>query len=276
MQSLNTRMEVKLMSENVVLENQQDADREPEAVTRREAAEQFGKVAVAGAVAAAAVGGLAKFAHAEAAQAQWGMLVDLDRCIGCQACAVACKAENDVPLGMYRRRVHTVTVGKFPNVKRWFVPMSCMHCADPACLKACQEKAIAKGGEGLVQIDVDKCRKKKTCTTACPYRNISIHPVKEKADKCTFCAHRVKEGLQPACVQTCTGGALSFGNLADPNSDIAKAIKAKKAQQINPRPGVDTKPNFYYAGLTPELKKELTKLLSRKGEISPRELEDNI
>jgi len=205
---------------------------------------------------------------------QWGMLIDLKRCIGCQACTIACKAENDVPLGVFRRRVRTVMENSYPDTARHFVPISCFHCADPACLKKCPKKAIYKSAEGLVLVDEKKCEKKKVCTIACPYRNIFIDPLTSKADKCTFCEHRVKEGVVPACVQTCTGGALMFGDVGDSGSDISKAIKSANAKVLKPDAG--TSPSVYYAGLESGLEKKLTAMLKKRGQLKPATLEADI
>lgn len=243
-------------------------------VTRREALGEMGKLAVGGALAAVAAGGLASVANAQAAKGQWGVLVDLNRCTGCQACSIACKAENEVPLGVFRRRVRVLTSGKYPKTQKSFAPLSCMHCADPSCLKACKEKAIYKTADGLVLIDQDKCKNKRVCQTRCPYRNVFTNPVNKKAEKCTMCVHRVSKGLVPACVQTCVGGALTFGNIADPRSDVAKAIKKTGAKQLLASKG--TKPSLYYAGLAPDAEKALEKLLKKKGALKARELEDNI
>jgi len=262
------------MREEMVLDTDDRTPDDGGEISRRDAVEKIGKAAVAGVVAAVGLAGLARVASAEARKTRWGMLVDLKRCIGCNACSIACKAENDVPLGTFRRRVRPIITGKFPNVKKTFVPISCFHCEKPECLPKCTVKAISQKSDGFVLVDQDKCQKKKGCTVACPYRNISTNTAKQKAEKCTFCEHRVSSGLTPACVQTCTGGALKFGDLNDPSSEIAKAIKAGKARQLKPEAG--TNPSFYYAGLEPEVEQALNKLLSKKGEITPRELENDL
>lgn len=234
-------------------------------LTRREAFQAAGKAALGGAaVAALGIPGVARAAQAK----QWGMLIDLRRCIGCKACSVACKAENDVPLGVFRRRVRTKMEGAYPAAKRHFLPISCFHCAKPTCLEKCPEKAISKEPEGYVVVDKDKCKTKKVCTVACPYSNMFINPVTKKADKCTFCEHRVKNGLVPACVQTCQGEAILFGDLQDADSDIAKAIKANKAEVLKPDAG--TAPSFYYIGLPPGIDAIL-----KRGQEKPETLDND-
>lgn len=224
-----------------------------------------GSVALGGAAASIALGVPRK---ARAAQGtRWGMLIDLRRCIGCHGCSVACKAENDVPLGVFRRRVRTLMKGGYPKARRFFLPVSCFHCEKPACLEACPQQAIHKTEEGFVLVDKDKCITKKKCVPACPYNNMFINPEEIKADKCTFCEHRVKQGLVPACVQTCTGGAISFGDLNDGDSDIAKAVKANGAKVLKPEAG--TSPSFYYIGVEPGMEEQLF----GKGQFKPESFE---
>lgn len=251
--------------------------------TRREFFKATGTAALGGIAVATAVPGLARAAPANGAKQHWGMLVDLHRCIGCQACTVACKAENDVPLGTFRRRVRTVMTGKFPDARRHFIPISCFHCEEPACLAACEKKdcfegqmesAIHKTDDGYVVVDREKCKPDKTpCRTACPYHNISIDPASGKADKCTFCEHRVRQGVAPACVQTCQGGALMFGDLKDPSSEIAKAMAGNETRVL--RPKQETRPSFHYIGLEPEVQKVIESMVSKGKRLKPRDLEND-
>lgn len=241
-------------------------------IGRREALGNIGKAALAGVAGAVAIKSTAR--AAVKTPQQYGMLVDLRRCMGCQGCTVACKAENEVPLGVFRRRVRTFMDGSYPEAKRHFMPISCFHCKEPPCLKRCKENAIYKTEEGFVLVDPEKCKKKKRCLIACPYRNIFINPDTKKADKCTMCAHRVREGVLPACVQTCTGNALMFGDLNDPSSDIAKAVAANGAQVLKPEAG--TGPSFYYVGLEPDVKEKMEKkILRKRGQLKPGELEND-
>ena len=247
------------------------------ATTRRQVLGTAGKAALGGVAALAALGPAGAVAAAAGGE-RWGMLVDLTRCIGCNACSVACKAENDVPLGVFRRRVRPLMAGSYPDTQRAFVPISCFHCEKPACLEACKKAdvgAIYKTADGFVVIDQEKCEKKKRCTFECPYRNVFINPVDDKAQKCTFCEHRVKQGVAPACVQTCVGGALTFGDLNDPNSGITKAIKANKAKVLRPDKG--TSPSMYYIGLDADLEKQMVALLKKKrGQVRAAEMENDI
>jgi len=253
--------------------------------TRREFFKKGATAAFGGVVATATAPRLAR-AVTESGKTwakHWGMLVDLRRCIGCQACTVACKAENGVPLGVFRRRVRTIMTGTYPKATRHYVPISCFHCEKPACLDACakldcyigqEESAIHQTDDGYVMIDKEICKPdKKPCLTGCPYHNIFYDPVADKADKCTFCEHRVKQGVAPACVQTCQGGALMFGDLKDPNSQIAKAMASNQTKVL--RPKKDTKPSFHYIGLEPEVQQVIERMVSKGKRLRPRELEDD-
>ncbi|MBI2191660.1 MAG: 4Fe-4S dicluster domain-containing protein [Planctomycetes bacterium] len=156
--------------------------------------------------------------------AQLGWKIDLTRCVGCHACAVACKSENNTepqtpPLpfrnvrgqGVNYRRVLYRESGTYPNVRLTFVTMACNHCKEPACLKSCPISAITKrSSDGIVLFDLDKCIGCKYCIWACPYGAPQFNETTKKVEKCTLCVHRIDAGLQPACVTTCTGRALTL------------------------------------------------------------------
>ncbi len=178
----------------------------------------------------------------------YGMLIDLRRCIGCHACSVACKAEFDVPLGVFRSWVEYAEKGDFPNVRRSFLPRLCNHCNNPPCVGVCPTGATWKREEdGIVVIDPDLCIGCKYCILACPYDARFINPVTGSADKCDFCLHRVEQGLVPSCVNTCIGGARIFGDLNDPESEISRMIATNPVTVIRPEQG--TVPNVFYIAL---------------------------
>ena len=188
------------------------------------------------------------------------MLMDLDKCIGCQACSVACKSENGVALGGFRTKVLEKEAGEYPNTKRFFLPMMCNHCEDAPCIKACPNKAITKRADGIVAIIKDKCKGFQLCVSACPYGAIYMNPdsnpdvaVKDypsrivaKVDKCDFCSHRIDEGLEPACSNTCPTDARLFGDLEDENSLVAQIVKEEKLTGLLEEEG--TRPQVYYKG----------------------------
>jgi len=202
------------------------------------------------------------------------MLIDLTRCIGCDACTVACKQENGTPADIFFARVLNVETGKYPNVKRLYIPVLCNHCEDAPCLKACPNKAIFRRPDGIVLLDQDRCRGTGACVSACPYGNIVLHKEEEEwyldenepyerdfvkprlqksvARKCTYCAHRVDEGLKPACVVACPTTARIFGDLEDPGSDVSTYIEQEKdntdREPFHLLPEAKTKPGGMYLG----------------------------
>ncbi|MEM7230980.1 MAG: 4Fe-4S dicluster domain-containing protein [Planctomycetota bacterium] len=176
---------------------------------------------------------------------RYGWIVDTRRCFGCHGCEVACKAENDVPLGNFiRQTIYHDFDRPSGGVTRVVVPMACQHCEDAPCIKACPCGALHKGAGGSVQIDYDTCSGHAACKDACPYGAIYIDPVANQAVKCHNCTHRLDVGMAPPCADTCPSEALYFGDLADPNSEISK-MKAKldeeaKVEVLRPEKG--TKP----------------------------------
>jgi tetrathionate reductase subunit B len=248
-------------------------------ITRRDVLKGSG-AAVAG---AAAVAATAKQGKAAAKQVpRWAMVMDLRRCIGCSACTVACKAENGVSLGRFRTVIQRQMVGTFPNVKKINLPLMCNHCDGnekdevPPCVKICPqypgERAVyvtpsgekiryRSGGtykrpDGLILIDVEQCIGCGKCLDGCPYGVRSMDPfvksgldkTKQAADKCNMCVHRIDNGLEPACVNTCQGDARIFGDLNDPDSKVSKLVKEHNL--MTPEhvllPEEDTRPHVFY------------------------------
>lgn len=175
--------------------------------------------------------------------AKWGMVVDLRKCIGCQACTVACKVENGVSLGRWRTQVRYMTKGTYPTVKKYFLPMLCDHCDPAPCQKASKKSggdAFYRSPEGVLLIDHKKCKKgadgkyETDAIEACPMEALSTDPNTGLPDKCTFCYHRVSKGLKPACVQTCIGGARVFGDFDDPNSEVSKLVARNAIRGLIP------------------------------------------
>ena len=175
---------------------------------------------------------------------RYGMSIDLDRCIGCEACMVACKTENEVPEGNFRLRIREVVVGSFPDLQGEFRMEQCFHCDNAPCVSVCPTGATYKTPDGIVLVDASKCTGCKACVTACPYGMRYVHP-NGYVDKCTFCEHRVAEGRVPACVETCPTGARAFGNLDDAKSPVRKAInRARRVDVLKPQTGA--RPKLYY------------------------------
>ena len=189
------------------------------------------------------------------------MAIDLERCIGCHACSVACKVENEVELGFFRTKVYYHDQGIFPHTKRSFLPALCMQCEDAPCIEACPTDSIGRSAEGIVGINFHSCDTRGDCISACPYGAIHIDPVQSVADKCDFCSHRLSRGMQPACVEACPTEVLIFGDSRDPVSPIAR-FHAKHGEELGVlKPGKGTQPQVTYRGL---------------GRVVPREMENKL
>ena len=158
--------------------------------------------------------------------ARYAMVLDTRRCIGCHSCTVACKINNELPVDMIYNPVTTVgPVGVYPNLHMTHIPLLCMHCDNPPCVDACPTGASQQRRDGIVWVEEDKCVGCKACVMACPYG--ARHPNFETGvvQKCDFCMHRVAEGLEPECVKTCHQNARIFGDLDDPNSEVARFVR---------------------------------------------------
>lgn len=159
---------------------------------------------------------------------KYAMAFDANRCIGCQSCSIACREENRVPEGVSRLQVWIESRGSYPNPSVEFHRQSCVMCESPPCVPVCPTGASYINEDGVTLVDADRCVGCKYCILACPYDARFINPVTRAADKCTFCySNRVSQGLLPACVAQCPTGALAFGDLEDPDSDVHKALKGK-------------------------------------------------
>lgn len=199
-----------------------------------------------------------------------GIAISLDRCTGCHTCSMACKMQNNVPMGMMWNRVvvegcesEVQAQGTYPNLTRTYVPVACQHCENPACQRVCPTGATYKDDKGRVEIDYDKCIGCRMCMAACPYNARSFNweepkrdpdfnygdsrvPVRPRgvAEKCTLCKERTDAGEVPMCVRSCPAEARVFGDLDDPNSEVSKRIKEKNAHVLLPEQG--TKPQVRY------------------------------
>lgn len=139
------------------------------------------------------------------------LLVDIDKCIRCYACEIACKQENDFPLGL--RALRVVTIGPREvngELQLDFVPTMCVHCDDPSCSYFCSQGAIVKRADGVTVIDEDKCEGCQLCVPGCPYGALHFDAEKKIVRKCSLCVSRIDAGLEPSCVQHCIGGSLQF------------------------------------------------------------------
>ena len=184
-----------------------------------------------------------------------GMVIDQERCIGCEACSISCKIENNTV--DYWIKVETqggtekdTPRGRFPDLAMDFLPKLCNHCENPPCVDSCPEDALQKRDDGIVIINQEFCSGCQACITACPYNVIVFDENKNLAEKCHFCVHRVDQGLDPFCVICCEGQAIHFGDLNNANSVVSKLISEKNAIQLKTEEG--TNPSVYYSPPLPK------------------------
>ena len=191
-----------------------------------------------------------------------GLVIDLDTCVGCHACAVNCKEWNtgghSAPLpdhepfgvdahGVWFNRVHTFECGEGEASRTVHFPRSCLHCEEPACVEVCPTGASYKRAEdGIVLVNEDICIGCKLCSWACPYGAREYDDDAGVMKKCTLCVDRIyNENLdeaerQPACVQACPSRARHFGDLGDPNSDVSRLVAERGGYDLVP--GLGYKP----------------------------------
>ncbi len=178
------------------------------------------------------------------ARRRYAMVIDTKLCIGCADCVVACKTENEVPEGYCRDWIAEATSGTFPDLSLEYRSERCNHCDSPPCVHACPTGASFVDEESNVTlVDPDLCTGCKSCIAACPYDARFVLP-EGYVSKCTFCIHRVREGLDPACVSACPTRCMHFGDLNDPQSDVSRLLRTRSWKVIAPAAG--TEPNVYY------------------------------
>jgi tetrathionate reductase subunit B len=175
--------------------------------------------------------------------ARFAMAVDTRRCVGCNACVIACKTENAVPNGGFRCWIAQETSGTFPSLAMQIRSERCNHCGDTPCVAACPTGASHVGEGGTVLVTARKCTGCKACMAACPYGARSVHP-DGYVDKCTFCLHRVKVDKPPACVEVCPTRALTFGDLSDRAGAVARLLATRRFTVL--QPGAGTHPHVFF------------------------------
>jgi Fe-S-cluster-containing dehydrogenase component len=175
--------------------------------------------------------------------ARLAMAVDTRRCVGCNACVIACKTENALPEGCFRDWIAEEVSGTFPDLTMQIRSERCNHCEVAPCVSACPTGASHVGDGGAILVTAGKCTGCKACIASCPYGARSLHPAGH-VDKCTFCLHRVLAGKQPACTEICPTRALTFGDLHDPASPVARLLARRRHLVL--QPGAGTSPHVFY------------------------------
>jgi len=196
---------------------------------------------------------------------RYAMAIDLSRCNGCNACVVACKVEHNTAKGIFLTVILEKEVGQYPNANRMFYPVLCNHCENPPCVPVCPTTATYSRGDGIVLIDWERCIGCGACIQACPYEqrffvrcDETLYPAPKinyenpgahqapvgVPVKCDFCFHRVDQGRQPACVETCPTKARIFGKLDEGELPLNELISRNNARTLMPEMG--TLPNVHY------------------------------
>ena len=172
--------------------------------------------------------------------ARYAMVIDLNKCVRSRTCYIACKREGNIlahprdkehPYEYYRLRYVEWERGKYPKVKRAYIPVLCMHCEEPICMRFCPVDAISKRSDGIIVMDKNRCNGCGVCTYVCPYGALYMTP-EGKANGCDFCRDRLDRGLAPRCVEECPSGAFFFGDLDRPNDKVSKYVASGRAKPI--------------------------------------------
>lgn len=175
------------------------------------------------------------------------MVIDLDRCIGCYSCEIACKMENSIDLGVYYNKILTIgPVGEFPNLEMYFLPSMCQHCRNAPCVEICPTGSSHMGDDGLVLVDPYTCVGCRACIPACPYNARSFNENKDLAEKCTLCSHLTDPAEQPACVKACCAKARFVGDLDDSNSIVSQKLQGVDQENIHAMPDTGNNPTVRY------------------------------
>ncbi|MEK7703582.1 MAG: 4Fe-4S dicluster domain-containing protein [Myxococcota bacterium] len=205
---------------------------------------------------------------------RWVYLIDTTKCIGCGSCVRACKAENDVPQEFFRTWIERYEISvdgqtyvDSPNGgadgfdpvasgmnvgKAFFVPKMCNHCEATPCTQVCPVGASYSTRDGVVLVDPEHCIGCGYCVQACPYGSRYLNPETHTADKCTWCYHRITQGLLPACVQACPNAARIFGDRKNPDDPINQILATERLHVLQPE--LLTKPQCFYRGLSMEVR----------------------
>ena len=261
------------------LEKEQSAPEEKSTTSRRDFIKLAGALAGAAGVTklfmGSATAARASSGGEEGTGHKWGMLIDINLCIGCQYCTYSCEAINNLADDM---RYCVVTTETTQSGDEFFLSRPCMHCDEAPCVHVCPVGATYKRSDGIVAMDYDRCIGCRYCQVACPYdarvfnwrEPVALSPQSPDfgyqevpnrprgvVEKCTFCSHRIDAGLErslipgvdtqatPACVVACPTNARIFGDMNDAQSPISVALsQAKTTMRL--REELSTEPRVYY------------------------------
>ena len=199
---------------------------------------------------------------------QYTIVTDLNRCVSCLNCMVACKEANDVPIGNFWIKILRVGPNpkfegaEYPDVEMYYLPVSCQHCKNPSCVEVCPTGASHKTENGTIQVDKDKCIGCQFCVMSCPYGVRYLNEEEGVVEKCTLCQQRTAQGELPQCVTQCGGFARFFGDLDEgiesfrgpynktlgelTGEDGDYPIKPFKDSDVHHLPDVGNHPSFRY------------------------------
>jgi Fe-S-cluster-containing dehydrogenase component len=191
---------------------------------------------------------------------QYAIVTDLNRCVGCLACSVACKAANSVPIGNFWLKVFRIGPMKKLDAKDWtdvemyFLPVGCQHCEKPECVAVCPTGASQKIENGTIQIDKAKCIGCQFCVMACPYGVRYLNEEEQVVEKCTLCEQKTAQGELPQCVAQCSGKARYFGDIEQgfdslygPGNVLSSSVLNEYSEaDIHRLPDASNKPSFAY------------------------------
>ena len=164
---------------------------------------------------------------------RYGIVTDVNRCVGCLGCSVACKAVNGVPVGSYWNKTLRIGPnpakegGNWPDVDLYFLTVSCQHCDNPACVSVCPTEASHVVADGTVQVDKSKCIGCQFCAMACPYGVRYLNEEESVVEKCTLCEQQIAQGELPQCVSQCGGMARWFGDFDGDIRDFKGAMNQR-------------------------------------------------
>lgn len=192
---------------------------------------------------------------------QYAIVTDLDRCVGCLACSVACKVINGVPVGNFWNKTLRIGPnpteggsGQWPDVEMYFLNVQCQHCENPECVKVCPTGASQKLADGTVQVDKEKCIGCQFCAMSCPYNVRYLNEEERVVEKCTLCAQRIGQGELPQCVSQCCGMARFFGDVENGiesfrgprGTTLGEFVNEFDESQVYKLPDAGNKPSFMY------------------------------